>query len=104
MEVIPVCVSNNLKKAGLKLEDLSFFDVNEAFAVQMLANIKVLGYDPSKVNVWGGSISLGHPTGFTGTRCIINAISQMRQLGGRYALAGSCGGGGLAGCVIVKNE
>jgi acetyl-CoA acetyltransferase family protein len=92
-----------LKKAGLKLEDISLVEVNEAFAGQYLAVEKELGLDRSKVNVNGGAIALGHPLGATGTRLVITLLHELRRRKARYGLATACIGGGQGIAMIVEN-
>ena len=90
-----------LKKANLDIDQIDLFELNEAFSVVGLANIKILGLDPNKVNVNGGAISLGHPLGCSGARIIVTLLHQLQQ-GGTYAAAGICNGGGGASAVIFK--
>lgn len=91
-----------LERAGLKLEDIDIFEVNEAFASVVLAWEKDLGVDRSKVNVNGGAIALGHPTGSTGARLITTALHELERRGGRYALIAMCCGGGLGTGTIIE--
>lgn len=93
-----------LAKAGMNLADMDFIEVNEAFAVQMLANEKVLGWDRSKLNVWGGAIALGHPTGFSGTRLLMTLDNILRQNDGELGVASVCGGGGVTAAMIIRRE
>ncbi len=91
-----------LKKAGLSLDDIDYFEVNEAFAVVALAFISALDLDAEKVNVFGGAVSLGHPLGASGARIIATLLSVLEQKGGRYGLAAICNGGGGASAIIVE--
>jgi acetyl-CoA C-acetyltransferase len=91
-----------LERAGLALEDIDVFEVNEAFASVVLAWEKDLGVDHSKVNVNGGAIALGHPTGSTGARLITTALHELERTGGRYALIAMCCGGGLGTGTIIE--
>lgn len=91
-----------LERAGLTLEDIDVFEVNEAFASVVLAWEKDLGVDHSKVNVNGGAIALGHPTGSTGARLITTALHELERTGGRYALIAMCCGGGLGTSTIIE--
>jgi acetyl-CoA C-acetyltransferase len=91
-----------LSKAGLSLNDIDYFEVNEAFSVVALAFIKELALDPEKVNVFGGAVSLGHPLGASGTRIITTLLSVLAQKNGRYGLATICNGGGGASAIIVE--
>jgi len=91
-----------LKKAGLSLSDIDYFEVNEAFAVVALAYIKELQLDSEKVNVFGGAVSLGHPLGASGARIITTLLSVLKQNNGRYGLATICNGGGGASAIIIE--
>ncbi len=91
-----------IKKAGLKQENIDFYEINEAFAVVTLAAIKELGLDEAKVNVNGGGISLGHPLGASGARIIVTLINVLKQNKGKYGVAGLCNGGGGASAVVVE--
>jgi acetyl-CoA C-acetyltransferase len=93
-----------LKRAGLQLSDIDFIEVNEAFAAQILANEKALNWDRSKLNVWGGAIALGHPTGFTGIRLLITLDNILRRNNGEIGLASICGGGGVTTAMVIKRE
>ncbi len=99
----PVLATNKvLKKAGLELSDIDYFEVNEAFAVVALYYIKELGLDLDKVNVFGGAVSLGHPLGASGARIVTTLLSVLEQKNGRYGLAAICNGGGGASAIIVE--
>lgn len=91
-----------LKKAGLSLADIDYFEVNEAFAVVALAFIKQLNLDRERVNVFGGAVSLGHPLGASGARICTTLLSVLQQKNGRYGLAAICNGGGGASAVIIE--
>ncbi|MCS6967914.1 MAG: thiolase family protein [Cytophagales bacterium] len=91
-----------LQIAGLRLEEIDYFEVNEAFAVVALAFIKLLGLDPSKVNVNGGAVSLGHPIGCSGARILTTLVHILHQRNGKYGLAAICNGGGGASAMIVE--
>jgi acetyl-CoA C-acetyltransferase len=91
-----------LAKAGMKLSDIDYFEVNEAFAVVALAYIKELGLDVEKVNVFGGAVSLGHPLGASGARINTTLLSVLTKKGGRYGLASICNGGGGASAIIIE--
>ena len=97
-KVLPIA----LKKAGLNISDIDFFELNEAFAVVALANSKKLNLDPSKVNVNGGAISLGHPLGCSGARIIATLISVLNQNNGKYGAAAICNGGGGASAIVIE--
>ncbi|MEV8630355.1 thiolase family protein [Streptosporangium sp. NPDC051023] len=91
-----------LRRAGLRLEDIDLFEVNEAFASVVLAWQQETGADPAKVNVNGGAISLGHPLGASGTRLMTTLVNAMRQRGARYALQTMCEAGGLANATVLE--
>ncbi len=91
-----------LDKTGLSLDDIDLFEINEAFAVVALAAINELGLDPSKVNIHGGAVALGHPIGASGTRILVTLLSAMEQRDARRGLAAICIGGGEAAAVIVE--
>ena len=91
-----------LDQAGLSVDDIDTFEVNEAFASVVLAWEKALGPDPDKVNPNGGAIALGHPTGSTGARLITTALHELERSGGRYGLIAMCCGGGLGTGTIIE--
>ena len=92
-----------LKKAGLEVSDIDFFEFNEAFSVVGLANNKILGLEESKVNVNGGAVSLGHPLGSSGARIIVTLINVLKQNNGKYGAAAICNGGGGASAIVIEN-
>ena len=92
-----------LRKAGLEIADIDFFEFNEAFSVVGLANNKILGLDSSKVNVNGGAVSLGHPLGSSGSRIIVTLINVLKQNNGKYGAAAICNGGGGATAIVIEN-
>ena len=92
-----------LKKAGLSKDEIDFFELNEAFSVVGLANSKILGLDPAKVNVNGGAVSLGHPLGSSGSRILVTLINVLKQNNGKYGAAAICNGGGGATAVVIEN-
>jgi acetyl-CoA C-acetyltransferase len=91
-----------LERAGLRLEDVDLFEVNEAFASIPLAWLKHLGADPAKLNVNGGAIALGHPLGASGAKLMATLVHALRARGLRYGLQTMCEGGGLANVTIVE--
>ncbi len=91
-----------IEKAGLKLEDIDYFEINEAFAVVTIANMHELNLNPAKVNAFGGAVALGHPLGCSGARIIATLISVLKQNGGRYGCAGICNGGGGASAMVIE--
>ena len=92
-----------LKRAGMKLDDIDLIEINEAFAGQILAVIKELGIDPSKLNVNGGAIALGHPLAASGTRLVLTVLHELRRRKARYGLASACIGGGQGIAMIVES-
>ncbi|NWX95728.1 THILA acetyltransferase, partial [Nothoprocta ornata] len=89
-----------LSAAGLKKEDIAMWEINEAFSVVVLANMKMLGIDPQKVNIHGGAVSLGHPIGMSGARILVHLVHALTQ--GQFGLAGICNGGGGASAVLIQ--
>ncbi len=93
-----------LSKANLKIENIDFFEFNEAFAVVGLANTKLLGLTDKKVNVNGGAVSLGHPLGCSGARILVTLIHVLRQNNGKIGAAAICNGGGGASAMILERN
>jgi acetyl-CoA C-acetyltransferase len=91
-----------LDRAGLKLDEIDLFEVNEAFAAQALAVVRELGLPPDKTNPNGSGVSLGHPIGATGTILVVKAMYELRRTGGRYALVTMCIGGGQGIAAIFE--
>ncbi len=91
-----------IKKAGVTSKDVDFYELNEAFSVVGLANIKILNLDPKKVNVNGGAVSLGHPLGNSGSRIIVTLINVLKQNNGKIGAAGICNGGGGASAMVIE--
>jgi acetyl-CoA C-acetyltransferase len=91
-----------LKRAGMRLEDIDLFEVNEAFASVPLAWLKYLGADPAKLNVNGGAIALGHPLGASGTKLMATLVHALRARGKKYGLQTMCEGGGIANVTIIE--
>ncbi|HUP12024.1 MAG TPA: acetyl-CoA C-acyltransferase, partial [Niastella sp.] len=91
-----LAVPKAVSKAGLKMEDISYWELNEAFAVVGIENSRRMKLDPSKVNVHGGAVSLGHPLGCSGARIIVTLINVLIQNKAKYGAAGICNGGGGA--------
>jgi len=91
-----------LTKAGLSADDVDYWELNEAFSVVGLANMKLLGLDPSKVNVNGGAVSLGHPLGNSGSRIIVSLLNVLEQNNAKIGAAGICNGGGGASSIVIE--
>jgi acetyl-CoA C-acetyltransferase len=96
-------VPKALDKAGLSVSDIDFWELNQAFSVVGLANTKILGLDPAKVDVNGGAVALGHPLGNSGSRIIVTLINVLKQNGGKIGAAAICNGGGGASAMVVEN-
>jgi acetyl-CoA C-acetyltransferase len=99
-----IAIPAALERAGMTLADMALIDVNEAFAAQVLANERVLGWDRDKVNVHGGAIALGHPTGCSGARIVITLYHALKRVDGEYGVASICGGGGVSCALIIRRE
>jgi acetyl-CoA C-acetyltransferase len=91
-----------LERAGLKLDDIDIFEVNEAFAAQALAVVRELGLPEERTNPNGSGVSLGHPLGATGAILTVKALYELRRTGGRYALVTMCIGGGQGIAAIYE--
>ena len=91
-----------LEKAGLSTKDVDYYELNEAFSVVGLANMKILDLDADKVNVNGGAVSIGHPLGSSGSRIIVTLINVLKQNGGKIGAAGICNGGGGASAMVIE--
>lgn len=92
-----------LKKAGKRIPDVDFFEINEAFSVVSLANNKELGLNEDKVNVNGGAVALGHPLGASGARIVVTLLSVLAQNNAKIGVAGICNGGGGASAIVIEN-
>ena len=93
-------VPKALDNAGITKEDVALWELNEAFSVVALANIKLLGIDPAKVNVDGGAVSLGHPIGMSGARIVGHLVHALKP--GEYGCAAICNGGGAASAIVLE--
>lgn len=91
-----------LKRAGIKAEEVDFYEINEAFAVVCVANNQLLQLNPDKVNVYGGGVSIGHPIGSSGSRIVATLTSVLHQEGGKIGVAGICNGGGGASAMVIQ--
>ena len=98
-----LAIPKALEKANLKISDVDFWELNQAFSVVGIANTKILGLDPSKVDVNGGAVALGHPLGNSGSRIVVTLISVLKQNSGKIGGAGICNGGGGASAIIIEN-
>jgi acetyl-CoA C-acetyltransferase len=97
-----LAIPKALDKAGLSIADIDYWELNQAFAVVGLANMKILGLDPSKVDVNGGAVALGHPLGNSGSRIIVTLLNVLKQNGAKRGAAGICNGGGGASAMVVE--
>jgi acetyl-CoA C-acetyltransferase len=98
-----LAVPKAVAKAGLKMEDIDYWELNEAFSVVGIENSRRMKLDPAKVNVNGGAVSLGHPLGCSGARIIVTLINVLKQNNARYGAAGICHGGGGASAMVIEN-
>jgi acetyl-CoA C-acetyltransferase len=98
-----LAIPKALKKANLSIADIDYWELNQAFAVVGLANIKELGLNPEKVDVNGGAVSLGHPLGNSGSRIVVTLINVLKQNNGKLGAAGICNGGGGASAIVIEN-
>jgi acetyl-CoA C-acetyltransferase len=97
-----VAVPKAAAKAGVVLEEIDYFELNEAFSVVGLVNIQKMGLKPEKVNVNGGAVSIGHPLGASGARIIVTLLNVLQQKGGKLGAAGICNGGGGASAMVIE--
>lgn len=97
-----LAVPKALKKAGLTLDDIDVIEINEAFAAQVIAVSRELQWDMSRVNIHGGGVALGHPTGMSGNRITLDVLNSLVERGGRYGLATLCGNGGHGGALVME--
>ncbi|HVU96602.1 MAG TPA: acetyl-CoA C-acyltransferase [Puia sp.] len=98
-----IAVPKAVAKAGLKMEDIAFWEVNEAFSVVAIENTRRMKLDPARVNVNGGAVSMGHPLGASGARILVTLLHVLRQNKARYGAAGICNGGGGASAMVIEN-
>jgi len=98
-----IAIPRAVNKAGLKMKDISYWEINEAFAVVGIENRNRLQLDPSCVNVHGGAVALGHPLGCSGARILVTLLYILRQNKARYGAAGICNGGGGASAMVLEN-
>lgn len=98
-----LAVPKAVAKAGLTMEDIEYWELNEAFSVVGIENTKRMKLDPAKVNVHGGAVSLGHPLGASGARIIVTLIHVLKANNAKYGAAGICNGGGGASAMVIEN-
>ncbi len=97
-KALPRAVANG----GLKMEQIEYFEINEAFSVVSIANNQLMKLDPARVNVNGGAVSLGHPLGASGARIIVTLLNVLKQKNARFGAAGICNGGGGASALVIE--
>lgn len=97
-----IAVPRALAKAGLQIQDIDYWEINEAFSVVSIENTRRMKLDPAKVNVHGGAVSLGHPLGASGARIIVTLLNVLQHHNGRYGAAGICNGGGGASAMVIE--
>ena len=98
-----LAVPKAVTKAGLKMEDIHYWELNEAFAVVGIENSRRMKLDPAKVNAHGGAVALGHPLGASGARIIVTLINVLKANNAKYGAAGICNGGGGASAMVIEN-
>ncbi|KAK4218839.1 putative acetyl acetyltransferase [Rhypophila decipiens] len=98
-----LAIPKAIKHAGISEKDVDFYEINEAFSVVALANMKILNLDPETVNVWGGSVAIGHPLGCSGARIVTTLTSVLREKKAKIGVAGICNGGGGASALVIEN-
>jgi acetyl-CoA C-acetyltransferase len=98
-----MAVPKAVEKAGLTMDQIQYWELNEAFSVVGIENTKRMNLDPQKVNVNGGAVSLGHPLGCSGARIIVTLINVLKQNNGQFGAAGICNGGGGASALVIEN-
>ncbi len=97
-KAIPAAVA----KAGLKMSDIQYFEINEAFSVVSIANNQLMNLDPTKVNINGGAVAIGHPLGASGARIVVTLLNVLKQQNARYGAAGICNGGGGGSAIVIE--
>ncbi|MGH2667396.1 acetyl-CoA C-acyltransferase [Flavobacterium sp.] len=97
-----IAIPKALQQANLALDDIDYFEINEAYAAVILANQKILGINPDKINVYGGGVAMGHPIGSSGSRIIATLLSVLQQENGKYGVAAICNGGGGASAIVIE--
>jgi acetyl-CoA C-acetyltransferase len=99
-----ISIPKALDRAGMKLSDMDLYEINEAFAVQVLVNERMLQWDREKLNVNGGAIALGHPTGISGARIVVTLYHALKQREKELGVASICGGGGVTSAIVIRRE
>jgi acetyl-CoA C-acetyltransferase len=91
-----------LKRAGVKIEDIDIFEINEAFASMCVASSRMLGIDPAIVNMLGSGCSLGHPVAATGARMTVTLVNALKRRGGGLGVAAMCAAGGMGAAIVIE--
>ncbi|UMY65103.1 MULTISPECIES: acetyl-CoA C-acyltransferase [unclassified Flavobacterium] len=97
-----IAITKALQRAQLSLSDIDYFEINEAYASVVPSNQQLLGFDPGRVNVYGGAVALGHPIGASGARILVTLLHVLQQENGRYGVAAICNGGGGASAFVIE--
>lgn len=97
-----LAIPKALKHAGISQEDVDAFEINEAFSVVALANMKILGLSEDKVNMHGGAVAIGHPLGASGARILSTLLGVLKEKKGKIGCAGICNGGGGASAMVIE--
>ncbi len=84
------------------MSDIEYFEINEAFAVVSIANNQLMKLDPTKVNINGGAVAIGHPLGCSGARIVVTLLNVLKQQNARYGAAGICNGGGGGSAIVIE--
>ncbi|KAK8074700.1 acetyl-CoA C-acetyltransferase [Apiospora hydei] len=98
-----LAIPKAIKHAGLTDKDVEYYEINEAFSVVALANMKLLGLSADKVNVFGGSVAIGHPLGGSGARIVTTLTTVLREKKAKIGCAGICNGGGGASAIVIES-
>lgn len=98
-----LAIPKALLSANLDLSAVDYFEINEAYASVVLSNQKILGFDPEKVNIYGGAVAIGHPIGASGARILVTLLNVLQQEKGKYGVAAICNGGGGASAMVIEN-
>ena len=98
-----LAIPKALKHAGIKQEDVDAFEINEAFSVVALANMKILGLSEDKVNLHGGAVAIGHPLGASGARIVTTLLGVLKEKKGKIGCVGICNGGGGASALVLES-
>ncbi|MEY2792325.1 MAG: hypothetical protein RJA76_317 [Bacteroidota bacterium] len=98
-----LAIQKLLEKNNLSIDDIDFFEINEAFALVPMIAMKSLRIPREKINCWGGAVAIGHPLGSSGSRVVITLCNQLKQLKGKYGIAAICNGGGGASALLIES-